>query len=390
MEFWVGVTPGSYLQLDDVVVTERPLPGGPTVRLSGLVAQVKAVHEGARFGSDVFLIADGVLPAATFEAAQVLTTRVDPEVYVPPEPGRQARRAVGAERDQALAFDSMAGQAAHRPRARRFAALRRLRVRRRHARCPRQHLGHLGGGHQDELRHLPAAQRVHVGRAGGRSGQHQGPGVQREGRGPAVPRPAQHRAHRRPPVALRRPRPARRPLRLGGGVRAAPARRPHGGARRGQPHHRRAVVLLDPGRVLRRRAAAVRVRRRRGRAPAVHDGRPQRHRSSQDATASPSAPTGCGRSRASPCAPTPTWSTWSWSGSATPTTTSGRGSASAWAPATPSSAACCRRRPAWPASSGRTSAGGASTASPRRRPRSPWSTSTTCTTGPSASWSASP
>ncbi len=110
MQFWVGVGPGAYLQLDDVVVTERPLPDGRTVRLSGLVAEVAAVSEGARFGSDVFLIADGVLPAQTFEAAHVLTTRVEPETYVPPLPGAAARRAHGAERDEALAFDGMAAR----------------------------------------------------------------------------------------------------------------------------------------------------------------------------------------------------------------------------------------------------------------------------------------
>jgi hypothetical protein len=33
------------------------------VRIFGVVTQVRARHEGARFGSDVFLIAGGVLPA---------------------------------------------------------------------------------------------------------------------------------------------------------------------------------------------------------------------------------------------------------------------------------------------------------------------------------------
>ena len=36
---------------------------GGRVRISGVVSQVRARHEGARFDSDVFLIADGVLPA---------------------------------------------------------------------------------------------------------------------------------------------------------------------------------------------------------------------------------------------------------------------------------------------------------------------------------------
>ena len=107
MVFHVGLAPGSTLQLDDVVVTEREVPGTGTVTVSGMVVQVRAVHEGAQFGSDVFLIADGVLPAETFEAAEVMTTRVEPETYVPPLPGAPVRRAEGAERATALYFDRM-------------------------------------------------------------------------------------------------------------------------------------------------------------------------------------------------------------------------------------------------------------------------------------------
>ena len=107
LEFWVGVAPGSYLQLDDVVVTERTLPSGETVHISGLVTQVRARHEGARLDNDVFLVADGILPAEISEVAQVLATRFEPEVYVPPLPGSEVRKAVGDERDEALLFAQM-------------------------------------------------------------------------------------------------------------------------------------------------------------------------------------------------------------------------------------------------------------------------------------------
>jgi uncharacterized protein len=107
LEFWVGVADDRYLQLDDVVALERRLPGGEVVKIYGMVAQVRARHEGARFDSDVFLIADGVLPAEVSEAAQITATRFEPEVFVPPQPGEPVRRAQGAERDQALFFDRM-------------------------------------------------------------------------------------------------------------------------------------------------------------------------------------------------------------------------------------------------------------------------------------------
>ncbi len=107
LQFSVGLAPGQYAQLDDVVVTERPLPGRPGVRISGVVTNVEAVHEGARFASDVFLIDSGALPAEVCEVAEVTVTRVEPELYVPPLPGALVSRAAGAQRESALYFDEM-------------------------------------------------------------------------------------------------------------------------------------------------------------------------------------------------------------------------------------------------------------------------------------------
>src|SRR5690606_687971 len=87
LEFWVGVGEGAYLQLDDVVVVDRVLPDGRPLRISGVVSQVRAVHEVARMDSDVFLVADGVLPARVSQAAQVMATRLEPDNFRPPLPG---------------------------------------------------------------------------------------------------------------------------------------------------------------------------------------------------------------------------------------------------------------------------------------------------------------
>lgn len=107
LSFWVALNPDSYLQLDEVVELERRLPGAETVRIYGLVTQVRARHEGARFDSDVFLIEEGILPAEVSQAAQVVVTRFEPEIFVPPLPGEEVRRAVGEARDRALFFDGM-------------------------------------------------------------------------------------------------------------------------------------------------------------------------------------------------------------------------------------------------------------------------------------------
>ena len=103
----VAIDPNQFLQLDDVVSTTRPLPDGSVVTTSGIVTQVTGRHEGATFDSDVFAIAGGSLPANVQEVAEVTTTRVEPEIYVPPKPGEVARRAAGEDRDRALYFDSM-------------------------------------------------------------------------------------------------------------------------------------------------------------------------------------------------------------------------------------------------------------------------------------------
>ena len=107
LEFWVAVAPGAHLQLDDVVAVDRLLPSGDPISLYGIVSQVRARHEGARFDSDVFLIADGILPAEVAEAAQIQLTRVVPETFVPPLPGAEVRRAVDEERDAALDLDEV-------------------------------------------------------------------------------------------------------------------------------------------------------------------------------------------------------------------------------------------------------------------------------------------
>ena len=72
----------------------------------GVVTQVRARHEGVRFDSDVFLVADGLLPAETSEAALVSATRFEPEVFVPPRPGQEVRRAADLVRAKAFGWST--------------------------------------------------------------------------------------------------------------------------------------------------------------------------------------------------------------------------------------------------------------------------------------------
>ncbi|WP_396453940.1 ATP-binding protein [Actinomadura sp.] len=107
LTFWVGLEPGTVVQLDEVIAARREVPGRGEVLIAGVVTNVEARHEGAAYDSDVFLIVQGVLPAAVVESAEVTVTRVEPEVYVPPLPGTEARRAGEDDRRRALYFDVM-------------------------------------------------------------------------------------------------------------------------------------------------------------------------------------------------------------------------------------------------------------------------------------------
>jgi len=107
LEFWVGIEDGAYLQLDDVVMVRTDVPGAQPLRISGVVDMVRARHEGSRFDTDVFLADEGLLPLETARAAHVVSTRFEPELYVPPQPGDTVLRASGQERDEALYFDTM-------------------------------------------------------------------------------------------------------------------------------------------------------------------------------------------------------------------------------------------------------------------------------------------
>ena len=199
LQFWVAVRPGAYLQLDDVVVTTpRAARRREPVTIAGVVTQVRARHEGASFDSDVFAIADGTLPAQVQEAAEITTTRVEPEIYVPPAPGALVRRAGGAERDGALYFDRMDRRVPIGIGPRRRAALPQRRLPRRQPGRPRLDLRHLRRRHEDQLRDLAALLGLPLRRARRRrrDGQHPGPDLQRQGRGPALPRPPEHQARR--------------------------------------------------------------------------------------------------------------------------------------------------------------------------------------------------
>ncbi len=107
-EFRVVLDESEYLQLDDLVVVRTQVPKAGEISTYGVVTEAEAVYEGASFESDTHRIAElGIMPAAKVRSARVAVTRVDPEVWVSPDPGEMVARATGAERDKALYVDEM-------------------------------------------------------------------------------------------------------------------------------------------------------------------------------------------------------------------------------------------------------------------------------------------
>ncbi|MGZ5129036.1 MAG: ATP-binding protein [Actinomycetota bacterium] len=106
--FRVVLDEDDYLQLDDLVVVRTQVPKAGEVRTYGVITEAEAVYEGASFESDTHRIAElGIMPGAKVRTARVAVTRVDPEVWVSPDPGEPVERAVGEERAKALYVDEM-------------------------------------------------------------------------------------------------------------------------------------------------------------------------------------------------------------------------------------------------------------------------------------------
>ena len=192
--FRVVLDDDDFLQLDDLVVVRTQVPKAGEVRTYGVVTEAESVYEGASYESDTHRIAElGIMPAAKVRSAQVQVTRVDPEVWVSPDPGESVERATGEEREKALYVDEMG-----RPLA---VGIGRDEL---PVHIDLDFFDGRKGGHmsisgisgvdEDVVRAVLPAHVVRT-RARGRRrrgcSEHAGTGLQREGRGPAVARPAQ-------------------------------------------------------------------------------------------------------------------------------------------------------------------------------------------------------
>jgi DNA helicase HerA-like ATPase len=106
LEFWVGVEEGKVVQLDDFVCVESSI-GGLRVKFYGVVSEVNKFLEGADYVYDAHLVSQGVIPVNIAYTAKVNITRIEPEVFAPPNPGDTVYKAVGMDFEKALYYDQM-------------------------------------------------------------------------------------------------------------------------------------------------------------------------------------------------------------------------------------------------------------------------------------------
>ncbi len=108
LEFWVGVEKGKFLQLDDVVVVNSKIDGtNEEIKFYGIVQEVVKYLEGVELVYDAKLVSDGIVPASLAYMARVSVTRIEPEVFIPPNPGDEVFKAEGTDFEKALYYDNM-------------------------------------------------------------------------------------------------------------------------------------------------------------------------------------------------------------------------------------------------------------------------------------------
>ena len=107
LEFWMLLEDGEQVQMDEAVVVDTTTPDGEKLQLFGIIDIIRAKHQGSNYDSDVIEAERGLLPVELSIAAHVRITRILPEFYYPPLPGRSVRVVSGDEYAQALFMDKM-------------------------------------------------------------------------------------------------------------------------------------------------------------------------------------------------------------------------------------------------------------------------------------------
>ncbi|MCS7165571.1 MAG: ATP-binding protein [Candidatus Calescibacterium sp.] len=105
-EFYFLVDRESLIQLDDIVIVKSPCSQGEIIHY-GIVREIVKYTEASQYAIETELIIDKKIPYVNITVAKVFVTRIEPEIYIPPEPSAEVYLADKISSEIALYFDKM-------------------------------------------------------------------------------------------------------------------------------------------------------------------------------------------------------------------------------------------------------------------------------------------
>ncbi|MFN4219467.1 MAG: ATP-binding protein [bacterium] len=105
-EFYFLVDKNCLVQLDDVVIV-RSFINDKEIIYYGIVREIVKYTEASQYAIETELIIDNKIPYVNVAVAKVFVTRIEPEIYTPPNPSAEVFLAEKEECEIALYFDKM-------------------------------------------------------------------------------------------------------------------------------------------------------------------------------------------------------------------------------------------------------------------------------------------
>lgn len=102
LEFYVAVEKGNKIGLDECIYCKSE-----GIEFFGIVTEVYRYFEGVEYAFENKLAIEGLIPIEPAYIIKVNITRIEPEIYIPPDPGTEVFLAKGNLRDKALYYDQM-------------------------------------------------------------------------------------------------------------------------------------------------------------------------------------------------------------------------------------------------------------------------------------------
>ena len=105
-EFYFLISNDTIIQLDDIVFTKTEI-NGISIYHYGIVVEINKYTEASNYAIETELMYNNKIPYLNVSVAKVLVTRIEPEIYIPPDPANEVYKAKKYETELALYFDKM-------------------------------------------------------------------------------------------------------------------------------------------------------------------------------------------------------------------------------------------------------------------------------------------